>query len=160
MRIYKLSFIKNIKRGFLTIPFGLVIGGAIIIILGVDIFFWQKILLIFIFGSIGLPGILIHLFYFGHDINVSISYNNKNDFFEFSKNGQSTKILKSDIESIEKIHRDSQFVPWWGYMMFNIRLKNGRVYSITNLSIEFEELYELTKIKGKQPKIFNKFRLI
>ena len=81
MRDYRLSFIKNIKRGFLTIPFGLVIGGAIIIILTVDIVFWQKILLILILGSIGLPGLMIHLYYIGHDINVSISSNNKNDFF-------------------------------------------------------------------------------
>ena len=32
MREYKLSFIKNIKRGFLTIPFGLLAGGFIVII--------------------------------------------------------------------------------------------------------------------------------
>lgn len=160
MRDYRLSFIKNIKRGFLTIPYGLITVGIIILILRVDVVFWQKILFILIFGSIGLPGLMIHLYYIGHDINVRISYNNKNDFFEFGKNGQTIKILKSDIESIVRIHRNVQFVLWYSYMMFKIRLKDGGVYSITNLSIEFDELYELTKIKGKQPKIFNKFRLI
>ena len=160
MKNYNLSFIKNIKRGFLTIPFGLVCGGAIIVILGVNIDFWQKILLILILAPIGLPGIIIHLYYIGHDINVKISVNPKSDFFEFKKNRRSTKILKCDIESIEKIHRDIRFVPWWGYMMFKIRLKNGSVYSITNLSIDFNELYNITKIDGRQQKIFNKFRLI
>lgn len=160
MRDYRLNFIKNIKRGFLTIPYGLITVGIIIIILTVEIVFWQKIIFILIFGSIGLPGLMIHLYYIGHDLNVRISYNNKNDFFEFGKNGQTFKILKSDIESIVKIHRDVRFVLWWSYMMFKIRLKNGKVYSITNLSIEFDELYELSKIKGRQLKTYNKFRLI
>ena len=160
MRDYKLSFINNIKRGFLTIPSGLITVGIIIIILRVDIFSWQKILFILIFGFSGLPGLMIHIYYIGHDINVRISYNNKNDFFEFVKNGRTIKILKSDIESIVKIHRDERFVPWFGYMMFKIRLKNGNVYSITNLSIEFDDLYEISKIKGRQQKIYNKFRLI
>lgn len=160
MRDYRLNFIKNIKRGFLTIPYGLITVGIIIIILTVEIVFWQKIIFILIFGSIGLPGLMIHLYYIGHDLNVRISYNNKNDFFEFGKNGQTFKILKSDIESIVKIHRDVRIVLWWSYMMFKIRLKNGKVYSITNLSIEFDELYELSKIKGRQLKTYNKFRLI
>ena len=160
MREYKLSFIKNIKRGFLTIPFGLLVGGFIVIIFGADIISWQKILLIVIFGLIGLPGILIHLYYLAHDINLRIYCNTKNDFFEFSKNGQSTKIFKSDIESIEKINRDNRFVPWWTYMMFKIRLNNGNTYSITNLTIEFNELYDISKTKDKQLKIFDKFRLL
>lgn len=160
MREYKLSFIKNIKRGFLTIPFGLFVGGFIVIIFGADIISWQKILLIIIFGLIGLPGILIHLYYLAHDINLRISCNIKNDFFEFSKNGQSIKIFKSDIESIEKINRDNQFVPWWTYMMFKIRLNNGNTYSITNLTIEFNELYDISKTKDRQLKIFDKFRLL
>jgi hypothetical protein len=160
MREYKLSFIKNIKRGFLTIPFGLLAGGFIVIIFGVDMISWQKILLIVIFGLIGLPGILIHLYYLAHDLSLRISSDPKNDFYEFSQNGQFTKIFKSDIESIEKINRDNRFIPWWGYMMFKIRLKNGNTYSITNLTIDFNELYDISKTKDRQLKIFDKFRLI
>jgi hypothetical protein len=95
-----------------------------------------------------------------HDINVKIVYNPQNDYFEYKRKGQITKILKSEIESIEKIHRDIPRVLWWSYKKFKIKLKNGHIYSITNLSIEFEELFEMTRIKNTQLNILNTFRLI
>ena len=160
MKYYKLSIIKNFKRGFLTIPFGFLTIGLIYIILGLEIDFWQKMLLTTILGSIGLPGILIHIYYLWHDRNKRISNNPKNDFFDFETNGSTVKILRADIETIEKIHRDIRFVPWWSYMMFKIGLKSGKIYSITNLSIEFDELYDILKAKDRQINIFNKFKLI
>lgn len=162
MRTYKLGFINNIKRGFLTVPLGIGTCVFIINLFRIDnMLLWQKLILTIILGLLGLPGIMLHLYYLGHDRNVRIYGIPGNDFFVFEKNRQTIKILKSDIESIDKIFRNaSPITPWYGYMMFNIKIRNGTVYSITNLSIEFDDLYELSRIKGRQLKISDKYRFL
>lgn len=160
MKSYRLNIIKNMKRGFLTIPLGLFTFFLIYISLKIEEKSWQLILMTILFCLLGLPGIMIHIYYFVHDVNVGISNNSENDYFEFSRKGQNIKIFRTEIESIEKIHRNARYVIWWGYMMFKIKLKNGNIYSITNLSIEFDDLYQIARIKDRQINIFNKFRIV
>ena len=160
MKTYRLSFIKNIKRGFLTIPFGLFILFFMFIVIQTEIDFWIKILLILLFSLVGLPGLILHGYYFLHDISLRIDDNPQKDYFDFINKGQIHKIVRTEIESIEKVHHNSYKNPLRGYMKFKIKLKNGNEFSITNLSIDFEELFEITRIKDRQLNIFNKFRFM
>ena len=122
--------------------------------------FWIKILLILVFSLVGLPGLILHVYYFLHDICLRIENNPQKDYFDFIKRGQIYKIVRSEIESIEKVHHNSYKNPLWGFMKFKIRLKNGNEFSITNLSIDFEELLEITRIKDRQLNVYNKLRFM
>lgn len=161
MKKYRISLLKNLKCGFLTIPFGLVALFADYVIIETGVISWMNVLFFIVISLVGLPGILIHLYYLLHDFGVEIIYNSNNNYFDFVRKGKSTRIYKDSIESLDKITKDgsSGRVPWWAYKMFLIKLKEGKVFTITNLTIDFDELFEIVKIKDKQLKVFCKFRL-
>ena len=161
MKTYKLNLIKNLKRGFLTLPLGVMTLFLDYIIFKIVFDCWQITLLFSLVNFIGLPGLLIHFYYLIHDLRIALKYDTKNDYFDFLKNGKSTRIYKKDIDSLDKITKGETGgkIPWGQYKIFRIKLKNGDIYSITNLTIEFNELFEIVKMKDRQLNTFCKVRL-
>ncbi len=162
MKKYRISLTKNLKCGFLTLPFGLVTLFADFMIISSGFVSWKTVVFFIVINLIGLPGILIHLYYLLHDLRLEIIYNTSNNYFDFVNNGKSTRIFKDEIEYIDKITKDRLFgrIPWWTYKIFQIKLKKGAVFPMTNLTIDFDELYEMVKTENKQLKINCKFRLL
>jgi hypothetical protein len=162
VKTYRLSFIKNIKRGFLTIPLGLITLFADFIIIKTGFTSTMSIVFLVFITLYGLPGLLIHVIYVIRDWNVMINFNSKDDYIDIVKNGKAIRVYKDKIECIDKITRDGLMgkIPWWSYKTFIIKLKNGNRFSITNLIIDSEELFEIVKIKDRQLNICNKFRWI
>jgi len=161
MKTYKINLFKNFKSGFLVLPFGVITLFLDYFILKTEFYYWQTIVLFCVANLIGLPGLLIHLYYLILDFRIALKYDTKNDYFDFVKNGKNTRIYKKDIESLDKITKDGAFgkIPWGEYKMFRIKLKNGERFSITNLTIDFDELYEIVKLKDRQLNTYCKFRL-
>jgi len=161
MKIYRINLIKNLNCGYLTLPLGVMTLFLDYIIIKVGFDYWQTIVLFCVANLIGLPGLLIHLYYLLHDFRIALKYDTKNDYFDVIKNGKNTRIYKKDVESLDKITKDGTMgrIPWGQYKMFSIKLKNGERFSITNLTIDFDELFEIVKMKDRQLNTYCKFRL-
>jgi len=161
MKTYRINLIKNFKCGYLVIPLGVITLFIDYIIVNTGFDYWQTILLFCIANFVGLPGLLIHLYYLLHDFSIALKYDTKDDYFDFVKNSKKTRIYKKDVESLGKITKDVTIgrIPWAQYKIFRINLKNGEHFSVTNLTIDFDELFEIVKMKDRQLNTYCKFRL-
>jgi hypothetical protein len=161
MKIYRINLIKNFKCGYLVLPLGVMTLFLDYIIFKTGFDYWQTIMLFCVANLVGLPGLLIHLYYFLHDFRIELKYDTKNDYFDFLKNGKKTRIYKKDVESLDKITKDGTMgrVPWGQFKMFSINLKNGERFSISNLTIDFHELFEIVKMKDRQLNTNSKSRI-
>jgi hypothetical protein len=161
MKTYKINLTKNIKRGYLVLSFGVMTLFIDYTIIKTGFEYWQTIMLFCVANLIGLPGLLIHLYYLLHDFRIALKYDTEDDYFDFIKNSKNTRIYKKDVESLDKITKDGTMgiIPWGQYKMFRIKLKTGERFSVTNLTIDFDELFEIVKMKDRQLNTYCKFRL-